>query len=474
MIGRSRFVPLLAGLAILSVAACQNQRQAVRPQPPLIVDSLPDDDLPDEVKVGLLLPLTGRAANLGQDMLKAAQLALFDAGVNSIVLMPRDTAGSADKAAVAAQELIDEGAEILIGPLFSNAVQAVTPIAQQADIRVLAFSNVTSVAAEGTYLLGFRPEEQIDRVVQYALEQGMVTFAGLAPDDAYGSTAMQALQRAVLEQGGELSKVLYYPSNLEDPSPIVRDVADYQSRQAALEREKKIIESLIEDPEDEEDVAKVVLEQLETMDTFGPPPFDAILIADGSDRLRSVASLLTFYDVDQDDVRFMGTIRWQDDPRVLQEEALEGGWFAGSSPAAFSAFDERFKNEFDTAPDPLASLAYDATALAVIVQRDLGDRSYDPASLTDREGFAGATGLFRLHPDGLAQHGLAVLEVAKGSIEEIDPTPTRFVDEVVEDPFYGFGAPFGEDDPFGGQPVPDGGQPIPDDPAFNRDPPLTQ
>jgi ABC-type branched-subunit amino acid transport system substrate-binding protein len=453
-------------LAIFLVAACQNQRQVVRPQPPLIVDDVPEDDLPVDVKVGLLLPLTGRAADLGQDMLKAAEMALFDAGVNSVVLLPRDTGGEAGRAAQAARDLIDEGAELLIGPLFSSAVQAVTPVAQAADVRVLAFSNVTSVAEPGTYLLGFRPEEQIERVVQYALDQDLGTFAGLAPDDAYGRTAMQALQRAVLDRGGELSKILYYPSNLEDPSPIVREIANYPARQAALAQEKKVIESLIEDQDDEDDVAKAVLEQLETMDTFGPPPFDAILIADGSDRLRSVASLLTFYDVDPEDIQFLGTIRWQDDPRVLEEEALAGGWFAGSSPSAFAAFDQRFQNAFGKKPEPLASLAYDATALSVIVQRDLGDRRYTAASLTDREGFAGATGLFRLQPNGLAQHGLAVLEVADGSIREVDPTPARFIDDPIDDPFYRPGPPFSEDDLFG-QGVPGA------DPVFGRDP-LTQ
>jgi len=463
LIRKVRFVPLMAGLTILMVAACQKQQQVARPQPPLIVDTDPEDDLPKEVKVGVLLPLTGRASSLGQDMLKAAQMALFDAGGNSLVLVPRDTGGSANRAVLAARELIDDGAEIIIGPLFSSAVQAVTPIAQAADVRVLAFSNVTSVADEGTFLLGFRPEEQIDRVVQYALDQGLTTFAGLAPDDAYGATAMRALQRAVFERGGEVNKVLYYPSSLDDPSPVVREIANYRERQAALEEEKRIIGSLIEDEEDEEDVAAAVLKQLETYDTFGPPPFDAVLIADGSDRLRSVASLLTFYDVDPRDVQFLGTIRWQDDPRVLQEEALAGGWFAGSSPEAFAAFAQRFESNFGEGPDPLASLAYDATALAVIVQRDLGDRSYTPESLTDREGFAGATGLFRLHPDGLVQHGLAVLEVADGSIKEVDPTPVRFVDEVADDPF---DPSFESDEPFG--------RSAPGDPVFGADPPLTQ
>ncbi|MDH3662236.1 MAG: penicillin-binding protein activator, partial [Alphaproteobacteria bacterium] len=410
-----------------------------------------------DVRVGLLLPLSGPAAELGQDMLRAAQMALFDAGPNTVVLLPRDTRGSAEGATLAAQELLDEGVELLIGPLFSRAVNAVTPIAQAADVRVLAFSNVTSVADQGTYLLGFRPEEQVERVVQHALDQGIEIFAGLAPDDAYGDTAMRALQRAVIEQGGIMGEVHFYPPTLDDPSSVVREIADYAERRAALDAERAILEAMGEGDE----VAQAVLKQIKSQDTFGEPPFDAIMIADGGDRLRSVASLLTFYDVDPETVQFLGTIRWQDDARVLSEEALAGGWFAASSPDAFAAFENRFNSVFEKTPEQLASLAYDATALAVIVQRDIGDRRFDPISLTDPEGFAGATGLFRLKKDGLAQHGLAVLEVADNGVREIDPTPTRFEDEFVEDPFFGegFGAP---------------GLPFGRDGNVNSEPPLTQ
>ena len=450
----------LAALTLASLMACQNRQSAVRTQPPLIVDQ-EDQNLSEEVRVGLLLPLTGPAADLGQDMLRAAQMALFDAGPNSVVLLPRDTRGSAEGAGFAARELLNEGAEILVGPLFSQAVKEVTPIAQAADVRVIAFSNVTSVADQGTYLLGFRPEEQVDRVVQYALDQGVEVFAGLAPDDAYGQTAMRALQRAVIERGGTMGEVHFYPPTLDDPSSVVREVADYKERQAALDAERRVLEAMGE----EDEVAKAVLKQIESLDTFGEPPFDAIMIADGSDRLRSVASLLTFYDVEPTSVQFLGTIRWQDDARVLSEEALSGGWYAASSPDAFAAFEGRFDSVFEKTPEQLASLAYDAVALTVIVQRDIGDRRFDTLSLTDPEGFAGATGLFRLKPDGLAQHGLAVLEVAAGDIREIDPTPIRFEDEVADDPFFGGfreqpRGPF--NDPFG-----PGGK-------ADREPPLTQ
>jgi ABC-type branched-subunit amino acid transport system substrate-binding protein len=434
-----------------------NQQRVQRPLPPVVLDQ-EEEVQPGDVRAGLLLPLSGPAADLGKDMLKAAQMALFDAGPNAVTILPRDTRGSAEGASFAAQSLLDEGVDILIGPLFNQAVKAVTPIAQAADVRVLAFSNVTSVADEGTYLLGFRPEEQVDRVVQYALDQGLTTFAGLAPDDAYGDTAMRALQRAVIERGGTMGEVHLYPPSLDDPSEAVREVADFRERQAALEQERRILEAMGE----EDEVAQAVLKQIESLDTFGDAPFDAIMIADGGDRLRSVASLLTFYDVDPRQVRFLGTIRWQDDSRVLVEEALAGGWFAASSPDAFTAFEQRFESTFGEPPEGLlASLAYDATALAVIVQRDIGDRSFDSISLTDPEGFAGATGLFRLKPDGLAQHGLAVLEVADGSIQEVDPTPLRFEDEFVDDPFFN-GFPGNENDPFGA------------DAYDQRNPPLTQ
>ncbi|MGI9508304.1 MAG: penicillin-binding protein activator [Geminicoccaceae bacterium] len=455
---RTGFALILAGLAFVSLTACQKRQQVAGPQPPLIIDQEYEDQTA-EVYAGLLLPLSGPAADLGKDMLSAAQMALFDSGPNSMVLLPKDTRGSAEGAALAARELLDEGAEILIGPLFSQAVQSVTPIAQAADVRVLAFSNVTSVAGDGTYILGFRPEEQVDRVVQYALDQGIETFAGLAPDDAYGETAMRALQRAVIERGGNMGEVHYYPPTLDDPSSVVREVANYRERQAALEAERRTLEAMGDD-----EVAQSVLKQIERLDTFGPPPFDAIMIADGGDRLRSVASLLTFYDVDPADVQFLGTIRWQDDARVLSEEALAGGWFAASSPAAFSTFEGGFESVFERLPEQLASLAYDATALAVSVQRDIGDRRFEPLNLNDPEGFAGATGLFRLNQNGLAQHGLAVLEVANREIREIDAPPIRFEDELVEGPL--FGGPSGLNNPFG--------DPFGQSPAPEPDPPLTQ
>jgi hypothetical protein len=134
-------------------------------------------------------------------------------------------------------------------------------------------------------------------------------------------------------------------------------------------------------------------------------------------------------------------MRWQDDPRVLQESALQGGWFAGPAPDALDVFQRRFASNFGTEPQPLVALAYDATALAVVTTRELGDRAFSSATLTNPDGFDGSTGLFRLRPNGLTEHALAVLEITGGNIRMIDPPPSRFLDLVASPGFATGGAP---------------------------------
>jgi hypothetical protein len=156
-----------------------------------------------------------------------------------------------------------------------------------------------------------------------------------------------------------------------------------------------------------------------------PFAFDALLVPDGGPRLRSVAASLAFFGVDPARTRLLGTSRWQqDDPAVLTEPALQGAWLATWSPGAVDGFTRRFRSAYGRAPLPLAVLAYDATALAALLAK--GADGFGPDQLTDPQGFTGGSGLFRLRRDGLAEHGLAVLEVRNGVTRLVDPAPTSF------------------------------------------------
>lgn len=376
-------------------------------------------------KVGVLLPLSGPRRRLGQAMLEAAQLALFDAGGAGFTLVVRDTEGTAEGAAAAARSAIDAGAVLLLGPVFAGSVEAVAPAASAAAVPVLAFSNDRTVARPGVYVMGLLPGQQVERVLGYAVSQGLRRFAVLAPDNAYGDVVVNAMETAAPRLGGEVARVAYYEPGAGDVSAPVKRLADFEARQAALERRIARLEARGGDE------ARRELRELRGLDALGSAPFDAILLPAGGEELRTLAPNLPFYDIDPEEVRFLGTALW-DDPGLGTEPALLGGWFAAPPPSSWDSFKQRYRKAFGGVPPRLASLGYDATALAALLARraagqgESGKAVYTDEALTIRGGFAGVDGVFRLREDGLVERRYAVIELRRNAFEVLDPAPTSF------------------------------------------------
>jgi branched-chain amino acid transport system substrate-binding protein len=400
-------VPARLAIAALTVAAvlagCAGPKQTTppaAPQPPPRAEPRPPPPTPPPgpVKLGVLLPFSGDGAAIGNDMLDGAQLALFDFADVELELLPRDTAADPPTAVAAARAALDDGAELLLGPLYSQPTSAVGPLATARRVAVLSFSNDTAAARPGVYVLGFRPEEQVERVVAYAVRQGLPRVAALVPDDAYGARVLQAWRTATGGTlGAEPAPSAVYPVDGEDPTPVVRRLLDHDRRAAAAGAGGV--------PSD--------------------PPFDALLLADAGPRLTNILGLLRFYDLDPARTRLLGTMRWQEDPSLAGEPMLQGAWLAVVPPGAAATFARRFEGVYGRPPGSLAGLAYDATALAAVLTRSrLG---LDDAALTAPEGFAGQLGIFRLLPSGLAEHGLAVAAFERGEARVIEPAPTSFV-----------------------------------------------
>ena len=123
-------------------------------------------------KIALLVPLSGPNAGLGNAILDAAQLALFETGGSQLTLVPRDTRGT-PSVADAAGSAVGGGAALILGPLLAGEVEAVKPIARDAHVNVIAFSTVTDLAGGNTYLMGFLPRQEVVREVAYARQRGM-------------------------------------------------------------------------------------------------------------------------------------------------------------------------------------------------------------------------------------------------------------------------------------------------------------
>lgn len=394
----------------------------VTPLPPPALAGGPQLARPQvgDVRIGLLLPLSGPEQAVGHSLLDSALLALTEIGNARVRLLPRDTGGTAEGARAAAEAVLQEGAELILGPVFSAEVAAVAPTARARGVNVIAFSTDATVAGNGVYLMGLLPQQQVDRVVSFAASRGLRRFAALAPQTAYGTTVVDQLRFAATQVGGELIDATFYPGNATDVMNEVRSLARYQARRDRLASQRRLLEAR-GDAE-----ARAQLQQIAGLDTLGGPGFDALLIAEGGPSLRQIAPLLPFFDIDPRQVRFLGTGLW-DDPTLGQEPALVGGWYAAPPPESVAGFMERFNATYQYRPVRIATLAYDAVALAAALARNDGTPDFSRAALTSPSGFAGTDGIFRFLPNGIAERGLAVLEVTARGARVIDTAANTFL-----------------------------------------------
>ncbi len=384
-IGR-RLGPIRVALAVMGVAslcASCGGGSGGFPSGPSITGST------GAVKVALLLPIGagGSTQGIAKALKQAAELALFDFDNPNVVLVPKDTQGTPGGARAAAEAAVHEGAELILGPLFAQEVEAVAPVARQANIPVIAFSSDEKVAGGGVYLLSFLAGRDVPRIVSFALSRSKHNFAELVPQSPYGRIAEASFGRAVSVGGGQIAVNAAFPSN--DSNGMLGPVRQ---------------------------VANAIK---------GGQPIDAVFVPAGREELPALAPLLASTDVAGARVQLLGTGQW-DYPSIGNEKALIGGWYPAPDPKGWSNFTQRYAKTYGAAPPRLASLAYDAVSLAVSLSQGSPGERYSTAQLTRQSGFAGVDGLFRLLPDGTCERGLAILEVHEGGPQVIDPAPSSF------------------------------------------------
>ncbi|WP_293327972.1 penicillin-binding protein activator [Parvibaculum sp.] len=339
------------------------------------------------VRIAVILPFNNsRAQDLANALYNAAQLALFEFDRPNVLMMPKATDGSAGSAERAARQALEEGADIILGPLFSAEVQAVKPLAADTHVPVLAFSSDLDVAGDGVHLLSFPPSLEVDRIVDYTVLQGKTRFAALYPQSAFGDRVRTAFNQAVAARAGTVVASAVYPRNAQGMYAPVKQIARAYD---------------------------------------GGNGFDAVFMPEGGSVIKSLAPLLPYNDVDPRQVQFIGTGQW-DDPSLTREPPLQGGLFAAPPLEAHKRFVERYRRAYGATPPRLASLAYDAAGLAIALSARGGGNPYSEDVLTDPEGFSGVDGVFRFLPDGGIERGLAVMQITASGLKQVDPAPTGF------------------------------------------------
>ena len=331
------------------------------------------------------MPLTGNAAELGQGMLDAAQLAMFDLGDDHFQLIPRDTKGTPGGATEAARAAIAEGAQLILGPLYSSSIGAVRPAVQGARLSMISFSNDQSQAGSGVWTIGFSPDDQVRRVVSYAKSQGVNRIGAMVPRNAYGEVVSTALNDAARE-GGRPRR---------PDGALRRRQHRFLARGAGAGIRRAGQPGRRDDDRRRAEAAQRRLAAAGLPDRPGAGPAARhgatwTIPRWGPNRPWSAA----------------GT------PLPIPEPAATSS--SGSSRSMAAA--RRVSRRWPTMPPPLAA----------VLARNGGPAPFDPLALTNPNGFAGVDGIFRLRPDGLVERGLSVMEITPSGNRVIDPAPKSF------------------------------------------------
>jgi ABC-type branched-subunit amino acid transport system substrate-binding protein len=378
---------LLRGMATLALggllAACQVVPKSggpAAPPPPENPDETVGPGLPtdtDRHRVALLVPQTGANADVGTAIANATTLALLDTRADKVRITTYDTALGA---AAAARQAVADGNRLILGPLLSEDVAAVAPIARAAKVPVLSFSNDSGVAGNGVFILGFVPGQSVERVVAFARGKGHQRFGALVPKNVYGDRAAAAFRDAVREAGGTLVAVETYDRTATALTGAARRLANGGA-------------------------------------------MDAVLIADvGGNAIRAVPIVKG-----AGSKQILGTELWNTDASLGSNAAMRGAWFASVSDGLYGQLATKYRARYGKAPYRLASLGYDSVLLTVRIARDWKPGTAFPVNrLLAADGFGGIDGIFRFNNRGIAVRALEVSEVGAGGFRVVDPAPAKW------------------------------------------------
>jgi len=347
-------------------------------------------DTSDPVPVALLVPRgsgVGSDEFLAQNLENAARLAIADLQGAKIELRVYNTAGDPATAANAAVTAVNDGAKIILGPLYSEAANAVGVAVAGRNVNVLSFSNTTSIAGGNVFVLGSTFENTANRLVQYGTRNGINRYLIAHGNDTAGLVGSQAIARAVQNNGGQVVGNEGYPL----------------SQQGIFGATNRIVSSA------KSSGAQAVF-----------------TTASAAADLPLLATSLPDAGLNMSTTKFVGLTRWDTVPQLFALPGIQGGLFAMPDQSTASLFANRYAATYGQQPHPLAGLAYDGiAAIGALVAAGKSD-ALTKSALTSPQGFRGTSGVFRLLPNGLNQRALAVATIRENQVVILEQAPRSF------------------------------------------------
>jgi len=347
------------------------------------------------LKVGVLLPLSGKFQDIGESFLKAIQLALYDISNKNIKIYPKDSKGNALNTYLSAKEFEEQGIKIVIGPIFYESLERLGEVNK---ITFISLTNKTKEIPKNTIAFGINIESQIDALKKYFNEIKVSKTILLSPKSEFIHQSESVAKKDVLK----FYRTYTYDANSKKITEEIEKLTRYRERKKDLERRIKILEKsdLYKD--------KNELKKLEQMHTLGKINFDSVVVIDFGERLKSVLSSFMFSDVSSDEVNFFTVNQWFDET-FFNENAMQNLHFPSIDYKNLKKFNKKFLNTFNKQPNKVSILAYDALGLIYYCWSS-NNFQFKQDQLYTKKGFKGMHGEFFIEKN-LSKHKLKIYKV---------------------------------------------------------------
>jgi len=355
------------------------------------------------LKIGVLLPLSGKFQDIGESFLKAIQLALYDISNENIKIYPKDNKGNALNTYQSAKEFEEQGIKIVIGPIFYENLER---LGEVNNITFISLTNKTKEIPKNIIAFGVNIESQVETLKNYFDKIKVSKTLLLSPKLEFIYQSESVAKKDVLK----FYRTYSYDANPKKITGEIEKITKYRERKKDLERRIKILEKsdLLKD--------KNELKKLEQMHTLGKINFDSVVVVDFGERLKSVLSSFMFSDVTSDEVNFFTINQWFDET-FFSENAMQNLHFPSIDFDNLKKFNKKFSNKFNEKPHKVSILAYDALGLIYYCWSN-NNFQFKQEQLYNKKGFKGLQGEFFIE-DNLSKQKLKIYKVSKGKFIKV-------------------------------------------------------
>ena len=335
----------------------------------------------EKIRIGLLVPLTGKNSEIGQSIIKSTRLAINTINNASIEIIPKDTQSNPEVTLKAAKELANSGIKIVIGPVFNESL---IYLGELSELTFLALTNKNDNFSKNIINAGINATSQLNAIKKFIELNEIKKTIFLTPDVGFKNEIEKAISNSKIKI---LENYIY---NI-DPTKLTKQIEKitrYEIRKQNLEDEINRLEK------SEQSNKELLIERLKKRDTLGSVKFDSVVISDFDESLKSVTTSLLYTDITPKEKYFITLNQWFDES-LLKETSSQPLYFPSANKDNYDEFSNEYFEKYNQYPNQLSFLSYDLVGLVyyLILQNE---SVIDKKMFTKKTLFKGKVGVFEI------------------------------------------------------------------------------